>query len=137
MQAYGTNKVPTGMARHRTLIIALAALLLGGGSFAAAGGIDLVKSWFMTVELTGPDGQTTSVVLEAADGESGTVIFDFADGGRTTVEVTPREASDDGLIHINASVTGGQPGAYTISSTHEAIVTDEEAEPNEKAESDD
>ena len=119
MQAYGTNIMPTGMARRRTLVIALAALLLGGGGFAAAGGIDLVKSWFITVELTGPDGQTTSVVLEAADGESGTAVFDFADGGRTTVEVTPSQASEDGLIHINASVTGGQSGVYTISSTQE------------------
>ncbi len=78
--------------RPRLVAAGLAVLVLGSAGFAAAGGVDVVRSWFVTVEVNGnvvevrgvlpeKDGSTTFVLPlpdlpESEDGDEVTVTID-------------------------------------------------------------
>lgn len=77
MRSFDNNSTSSRLAKYRTLLIASAVTMLGGAGFAAAGGADVVKSWFVTVELTGEDGQVFIAVLEPVEGKDGTATMDL------------------------------------------------------------
>jgi hypothetical protein len=65
---------PSRFSRHRTLITALAVILVGGAAFAAVGGVEAVKRVFVnvTIQLTGPDGESYEyVTLQPFEVENG------------------------------------------------------------------
>ena len=78
--------------------------VLGSAGFAAAGGIELVKSWVITVEVEGPDGPITldlTPIVES-DGDTATISLDTGDiegipeGAKVTMTATG--SSDGGTI---------------------------------------
>jgi len=99
MQAWSTNRSDSYIGRHRALVSALAIAILASLGFAAAGGIHIVKSWFVTTEVNGqvvdtrevvpdPNGETTFTV-PAGDARDATVTVqsDGTEGGQKRVEV--------------------------------------------------
>ena len=91
MQSFNENRSRSFVARHRVLVPMLAVLLVAGVAFAAAGGIGLVKSWFVTVTVNGQVvGRQTVVVNE--------------DGTATFTSVVP--AFEGGEAAVSATLTG-------------------------------
>lgn len=100
MREFHTHKPSSRISRHRTLIATLAVLLVGGAAFAAAGGADVVKKFFLDIRIIvrGPDGTVFDgvVELEPVEGEEGTAAatLDLGDGGQTTIEIQEVSASE-------------------------------------------
>lgn len=64
--------------RYRAIAAAIGgAMLIGGGAFAAVGGPQAIKQWFVTVKLVGEDGVEWEGVLEPID-DDGMATLDFA-----------------------------------------------------------
>ena len=64
MRAFETHKPASLISRHRVLIPVLAVLVFGSVAFAAAGGIEYVRSLFITVSVNGEVVDTSEVVLD-------------------------------------------------------------------------
>ncbi len=83
MREFNTNRSEKHPRRRMILAAALAFVLLGGAGFAAAGGVDMVKSWFITIEV---DGEPIAVeefegnITIEEDGEITTVTVDLPEG---------------------------------------------------------
>jgi len=73
MRAFDSKRSVSRFGRHPVLVSALAVLLLGSLGFAAAGGIEMVRSWFVTIEVNG------EVIgpLEVVPDENGNAEFDI------------------------------------------------------------
>jgi hypothetical protein len=116
MRNHNTSNSASFLSRHRVLVPALAVLLVASVAFGAAGGIELVRSWFITVTIDGesqthavepnPDGSATlTIPLPPANGDvrvielSGDAPADMdgqtvsvslsADGDEAEVTITP------------------------------------------------
>ncbi len=85
------------------MVATLALLVLGSAGFAAAGGVELVKSWFVTVEvrINGEvvDVGETEAVIEI-DGDQMTVTIEDMEletevDGPATAEVTVIAVEED------------------------------------------
>lgn len=83
MREFNANRSENHHRRRLILAAALAFVLLGGAGFAAAGGIEMVKSWFITIEV---DGKPIAVeefngnITVEEDGEITTVTVDLPEG---------------------------------------------------------
>jgi hypothetical protein len=112
MQRFDTNTRASRGGGRRVLILAAGALLLGGVGFAAAGGVDMVRSWFVTIEVqegaiefTKPvdfdevtisgetDGQTINLILTDPEGRE--IPEDSYTVDDTQVIVTIEPAPED------------------------------------------
>lgn len=83
------NSTPRrSLARSRTLAFALAFVAVGGVAFAATGGIERIRGWFVTLEV---DGQQFDVQLNEAGEHVG--VYETQDGGEAEVRI---KATDDG-----------------------------------------
>ena len=91
MQDFNHRSGATRSARPRILAIALALLLVSGASFAATGGIDTVKGWFVTIEM---GDEIIDLTLDE-NGEA-TIRRETDDGGLTTVSVKKGTTPDGG-----------------------------------------
>lgn len=118
MREFHTHKPSARISRHRMLIATLAVLLVGGAAFAAVGGADGVKRFFVNVRIVmiGSDGTVhdTVVELEKIDGEEGTATatLDLGDGEQATLEIQEVNVSQLGGVDID----GGEEAAMvTIS----------------------
>lgn len=97
MRESETNTSSLRITRYRTLIAALAFILVGGAAFAAVGGVEAVKKVFVnvTIRLMGPDGEsyeyvqlqpfeiedgTASTTLEIGDGQMATMVLEKTGG---------------------------------------------------------
>ena len=89
MAQFNTPRAVTGGRHYRSLIVTLAALLIGGAGFAAAGGPEMVKKWFVTVRLVGPNGETFDGMLEpiSTDENAAEMTIETDDGTETTISV--------------------------------------------------
>ena len=77
MQEFRNQRTSSRLGRRGALIAALAVLLLGGAGFAAAGGVELVKDWFITVTVNGEPVEVTDAdVTIETEGDSVTVSVD-------------------------------------------------------------
>lgn len=106
MREFLTRQSSSRLRRRGTLIATLALLVLGSAGFAAAGGVEMVKSWFVTVEVK-INGEVVDVVDTEAiietDGDQMTITIEDLEldtevDGPTTAEVTViavDEASED------------------------------------------
>ncbi|HKQ49046.1 MAG TPA: hypothetical protein VJZ71_13330 [Phycisphaerae bacterium] len=108
MQEFSKNRTSRFVARRPALVAACAVLLVGGGAFAAAGGIDLIKSLFVTVDI---DGQAVQLELQPV-GENtyeGSLDTEIADGRQASIRVKRVENSPNELntqVHVNVSDDG-------------------------------
>jgi hypothetical protein len=117
MRSFDTQKTASFVARHRVLVPALALLLVASVGFAAAGGIELVRSWFITVTVDGvttthevvpnPDGSATvTIPLPPAEGEQRIVEMSIESGaadfpeGTKTVSVALSAGGDEAEVTI-------------------------------------
>lgn len=118
MREFHTQKSRSGLGRYRTLVTALAVLLLGGAGFAAAGGVQAVKKWFITVELIGPDGAIyEGVVLEPVEADENgmaTTTVDLGDGRQATLVL---QKVNVGADTADGSVQDGEMTSITVSLT--------------------
>jgi hypothetical protein len=113
MQAFHTNRSSSGPGRRGLVVALLAVALLGSVGFAAAGGVQMVKGWFMsvTVEVDGQVVATEDVVLD----ENGTATIplppDAVEGAEEltlSVEGTGTDVPPEGgVATINMTVEDG------------------------------
>ncbi len=93
------------ISRHRTLIAALAVILVGGAAFAAAGGVEAVKEIFVnvTIRLMGPDGESYEVVkLQSLDVENGEAS--------ATLSIGEGQMATMVLDHVSGTDLTDEPG---------------------------
>ncbi len=108
----------TSLVSRRALVAALVAVVLGGAGFAAAGGLEMVQGWFITVEVNGVpvevddadidiqtngDGVTT-ITLDSADLDTG------AEGDVATVTVTATQDANGTVTYESDSKKGTDSG---------------------------
>jgi hypothetical protein len=108
MRAFENTGSTSKIRRHPLLAACLAVLLLGSLGFAAAGGIEMVRSWFVTIEVNG------EVIgpLEVVPDENGNAEFDIP-----PIEIEGDEAAV-ATISIDTGETGdGEGGTKTVSVT--------------------
>jgi hypothetical protein len=108
MHNFGNSPPASFLARHRILISALAVMLLAGVSFAAAGGVDLIRSWFLTIQVNG------AVV------HSGEIQVDEQGQATLTLPKGSLQADQDGHVTVGLEMhreAGDGPQANTISIT--------------------
>jgi hypothetical protein len=108
MRAFENRGSVSRIRRHPLLAACLAVLVLGSLGFAAAGGIEMVRSWFVTIEVNG------EVIgpLEVVPDENGNAEFDIP-----PIEIEGDEAAV-ATISIDTGETGdGEGGTKTVSVT--------------------
>jgi len=81
--------------RTRNMLALGACLIIGGGTFAAAGGVSQIRKW-LQVEI---NGEAMNVELDE-NGES-TFDYDTADGGTATVHVQSTDTEDGKMTRVN------------------------------------
>jgi hypothetical protein len=98
MREFHTNRQPTGLRKHRTLVATLAVVLVSASAmgFTAAGGVEAVKTLLVKVKIIGPDGTVYDGTLEPVEleGDVATMTLDTAEGDQATVTIQRVEAGD-------------------------------------------
>ncbi len=96
MREFHTNRTYTGIRKYRTLVATLAVVLVSGAGFAAAGGVEAVKTLFVKVKMIGPDGTVYDATLEPVElqGGTATMTLDTAEGEQATVTIERIDAGD-------------------------------------------
>jgi hypothetical protein len=109
MQEYDNRRSSSRTGRRNLLVAALAVLLLGGAGFAAAGGVDLIKGWLLTVTVE-VDGQVVAVE---------DVVLD--EDGKGTFPIPAESMEGDVMtLSVEGGVLDGAPGGE---SGETAVVT--------------
>ncbi len=119
-----SKRTPSKFGSRGAIVASLAILILGTAGFAAAGGIGMVRGWFITVEVNGvpidvddadihieEDGDTVSITLDSAN------LPVDVEGGEAVITVVASPESDAQVIigddqeatTIDISVTESQP----------------------------
>lgn len=106
MNEYRSQSPTNHSIRRRTLVALSAVLLIGGGTFAATGGVETIRQWLVQVEINGQ-------VHEMLADENGVGIFtiDTEDGGQAEVQVEFADTPEEGesrTIRIQASSPAGE-----------------------------
>jgi len=110
MQSFATRTSATFFARHRVLVPALVVLAVATVGFAAAGGVGLVKSWFITIAVNGNVVHTGEIVTD----ENGQATITLPDGalkdGENEVSIALEGSPDQGSEWKTVTVTdsGGE-----------------------------
>ncbi len=99
MRSFNTNSTTSFAARHRVLLSAIVLLLVVGVGFAAAGGIELIRSWLVTTSINGE----VVDVQEVVPNEDGSASF--------TIQV-PDIEGDTAEIGMSIEGEGYDPGGY-------------------------
>ncbi len=96
MRAFENRGSTSEIRRHPLLAACLAVLLLGSLGFAAGGGIEMVRSWFVTIEVNG------EVIgsLEVVPDENGNAEFD----------IPPIEVDGDEAVVTTITIDSGECG---------------------------
>lgn len=110
MQEFDRNRSSSRVARHPVWAAAIAILVLGGGAFAAGGGIDMIKSLFVTVEVA---GEQLHVELQPVGDNTyeGSLETQTADGRQANIHVRRQEQGDDRkemYVNVNVSDDGSE-----------------------------
>ncbi len=132
MKEYRPHTPPSRPTRRHALIATLAVLVIGGGTFAATGGVEKLRKWLVKVEIngqvhefeTGEDG-TGTFTIETEDGGQAEVRMQVAsspeEGDMTNIEIRMENASSEEVGEVvmkrRALRCGEQPvlgGTYTL-----------------------
>ncbi len=117
MQEFSKNRSSRFIARRPALIAACAIVLVGGGAFAAAGGINLIKRFFVTVDIA---GQPVQLELQPVgdNTQEGTLDTQLADGRQAKIHVQRVDRVDadtnEHKMQVRVNLTGedGQSEAF-------------------------
>jgi hypothetical protein len=141
MQEFSQNRSPRFISRRPALVAACAIVLIGGGAFAAAGGIDLLKRYFVTVDVggqalhlelqpTGEHSQEGSLDTQLADGRQAKIQVQRTDAGENqqkmqvrvnlTGEGTQTESDSEIAIRRSANVGADSNTTYTVADLGDA-----------------
>jgi hypothetical protein len=135
MREFHTNRPPTGIRKHRTLIATLAVVLVSGAAFAAAGGVEAVKTLFVKVKIIGPDGTVYDGTLEPVElqGDTATMTLDTAEGDQAMVTIERVDAGglvDDqeiapgeDMTMLSVSLEGALAGEAPAGGEHTVEIT--------------
>jgi len=104
MREYQMKRSFSGPGRRGALIATLAILVLATAGFAAAGGVELIRGWFITVEI---DGQIVDIddadITVETEGDTVTLSLDLGnidshveEGATATITAIAREVEIDG-----------------------------------------
>ncbi len=85
MQKFDRNPRSHSFGRRGTLLAALAILTVGSAGFAAAGGVQMVRGWFITVEVNGEPVAVNEDAIHVEEHGDGTVTL-TVDGEALGVE---------------------------------------------------
>ena len=102
MREFRNQRTPSRLSRRGALIAALTVMLLGGAGFAAAGGVEIVKGWFITVTVDGEPVEVTDADITIE-----------TQGDSVTVTVENLEVAGEPL-HDMTIDTVGEPATVTI-----------------------
>jgi hypothetical protein len=109
MRELESKRSATMFGRHPVLGVALAIVVLGSLGFAAAGGVGLLKSWFVTTEINGQVIDTREVVPDENGYASFTIPVPDTEG---EAEIsTTIQGTGDGHKTINVTLSGNEEGA--------------------------
>jgi hypothetical protein len=102
MQEFNSRRSASFVARHRVLVPVLGVLLLGSAVFAAAGGVEMVKGWFVTIEVA-VDGDLIAVedVVLDEEGKGSFIMPEEAMEGKEltlSIEGGPVEVPGEGQV---------------------------------------
>lgn len=128
MQKYDAHTSSARSMRTRPLMIALALFAVSGVTFAATGGVERIRKWFVTVDV---NGETTEIPLtengshamtiQTGDGGVAKVRIDkgFTQNGDDLTKVRVEQAGDDGKQITESVVVRGRgpaepESAYTM-----------------------
>lgn len=115
MSEFHKNNTTSLLRRHSITVGILAVLVFGSVGFAAAGGVEYVQSWFITVQVNGQevDIDEANVKIEVIDDEVISITLDSAeidglddvdpDSDSQSVTITVEAMNMD--HHVNADIT--------------------------------
>lgn len=107
MQAFEANKPAARQTARRLVIPAVGILLIGGAAFVAAGGLTMVRSWFVTTAVDGQIVDTRAVTPNADGSASFTVpVGPPREGGKTVALTLEGDGADGGAKTVNVTVDG-------------------------------
>ena len=137
MQEYQSKRASSRLGRRGMVIAALAILVLGGAGFAAAGGVEVIRGWFITVEIDGrvidldnadmtieTEGDMTIVTIKDAE------FDETVEGG--TAKVTMVGFAPDESRSTEDEIAG--EAQLSTQEVHEVRVTIGSQEPEEEEE---
>lgn len=93
MREFDSNTPVSFVARHRVLIPVVAVLILATAAFAAAGGVEMIKSLFITTSINGQVVDQRAVTLDENGSATFTVPLPTPSNGETA-EVSMQFAGD-------------------------------------------
>ena len=111
MREFQTKRAASCLSRRGVLIATLAALVLGSAGFAAGGGIEMIKGWFLTVEV-----KVNGEVVDTIDIDEADIIVE-TDGDAVTLTIEDLE--------IDTDVEGPATAEITVIATPEMPADDE------------
>jgi hypothetical protein len=106
MNQFSTQQSSTSARRRIGPVVALAVVLVGGGAFAAAGGIDMIRSLFVTVEL---QGQPVQLELQpvAENTYEGSMTTQLEDGRNADIHVVRTDPDENSRqMEVRVAVSG-------------------------------
>lgn len=120
MCQFDTERRLTFVHKHRFTVSAIAVLLLASAGFAAAGGVEWVRSWFVTVSINGEVVSQQAVVANEDGSATFTVPLPHPEGDSTEyniceIQLEGSGAAPDGTKTVNVSVSAeGEKAEVTI-----------------------
>lgn len=122
MRSFNTNRNASFVARHRILVPALAVLLVASVGFTAAGGIQLVRSWFVTTSINGEVVSQNEVVPNADGSATFAIPIPETEGDTTVIDMTVDGATNAGGSQMVTVTIDGEtaPGEATVTITPQA-----------------
>jgi len=113
MREFDNKNTTSRIRRHPLLAACLAVLVLGSFGFAAAGGIEMVRNWFVTIEVNGEVVATQTVVPD----ENGNAEFDIPpieiegdESAMVTITTDGPAPADGEGVQRTVNVTLGEDG---------------------------
>ncbi len=108
MRKFDTNRASRGLGRRGTLLAALAILTVGSVGFAAAGGVQMIQGWFITVEVNGEPVDFNEDAIQVESNDDGTVTLTIdgealgveggEEGGEATITIIANETDAAAVI---------------------------------------
>ena len=111
MESFNTGNSRTFLTRHRVAISVVAFFVLATATFAAAGGVEMVRSWFATISVNGKVVHTGPITPD--------------ENGEVELVLPPDAVPEDGVMNVEVSLEGdGAAGDGTETVTITSIRTD-------------
>ncbi len=110
MQQFNRNEPGRAFVRRPSWALALGILFVGGVTFAAAGGIEKIRSLFVTVEVDG-EGMQVELQPVSEDTYEGTLETETQDGRQASIQVSKTQSAEEGdsmQVHVNVTGDGAE-----------------------------